>query len=86
MSHFAENISSCSVEIVANCHSYINLHEDFMIAYLGGFRLNIQSAVALFCFVSMLLIQIRTIDFFNVILVAVYVQYFFYVLGRFALG
>jgi len=37
--------------------------------------------VALFCFVGMLLIQIRSIDFFNVTLVAVFVL-FFYVLGR----
>jgi hypothetical protein len=64
MSHFAEqNISSCSVEFVADCQSYINLNEDFLIADLDGFRLNILSAMALLCFVGMLLIQIRTIDF-----------------------
>jgi len=46
VSHFAEqNISSCSVEIVADCQSYIHLHEDFMITNLGGF----SSGTFLFC-------------------------------------
>lgn len=69
---------------MANSQSYRNFNEDFLIANLAGFRLKYFVAKA-FCFVGMLLIQIRKEKDFewNFSCSFCLIILFFYVVGRF---